>query len=59
MLHVDVSDDVERGPLQGKVEFTAGDSNLQGKPKDDLQYSMADSLKTIQLCSKVKTGSEK
>lgn len=59
MLHVDVSDDVECGPLQRKVEFIAGDSNTQGKPKDDLQYSTAGSLKTMQLCSKVKTGREK
>lgn len=59
ILHVDVPDDFECGPLQEKVEFTVGDSNMQGKPKDDLQYSMTDSLKTIQLCSRVKTGSEK
>lgn len=46
-LHVDVLDD-ECGLLQGKVEVTIGDSNVQAKPEDAvLQFSTEDGLKTI------------
>lgn len=39
-LHVDVLGDVECGLLQGKVEVTTGDSNVQAKTKDAvLQFS--------------------
>lgn len=33
MLHIDVSEDVEYGLFQGKVELAISDSNAQAKPK--------------------------
>lgn len=57
MLHIDVSDDVESGLFQGKVELTISDWNVQANPKDSVfQYSMEDGLKTIWPCTTVKTG---
>lgn len=59
MLHIDVSEDVEYGLFQGKVELAISDSNAQAKPKDDVfQYSVEDGLKTTQPCTKVKTARE-
>lgn len=45
MLHIDVSDDVECGLFQGKVELA---TSARAKPKDGIfQYSMEDGLKII------------